>query len=754
MVYLLLLIVSISSVSYVSALPTLYETSTLLVILLLCCYRRHAIFACIVVGCLYGAWHGYCAVSSQWPDELDRQPLPIEGQVRGLVIHEGLTQRFYFEFEYQDRHYLVQLRWHNGEVRPGEIWRLNVKLKRPRGRVSPGTFDFQSYLLSQGVAASGSVVRSKFNERVGGGCADDWLGCIRTDLSQKMDESMDANYVGLAKALTLGDKTGISKEQRRILEQTGTIHLLAISGLHVGLVAVFGFQIGLFAIRLVQFLRPSFVSLGLASACSIGLALFYSLLAGFSLPTQRALIMVCVFHGAILLGRKVPVWLVWMWALLLVVVFDPLAVQSSGFWLSFGAVAVLLWCFVGYPSLPKWKGLLRAQWVIFIGLSIPSLLIFSGVSLSAPLANIIAITYVSLLVVPVLLIGLASVFWLPNAGNFLFVITATLLEWLVKFLQVINEWLPGFFYRALGEPSLLVVLIALLGAILYLSPIPLRLRLLAIPCLLPLWFPSPNRYPFAIHFLDVGQGSAVVLEINDQVYLYDTGPPYGMGNDAGEQVIAPFLRARGFNRIDGLWVSHNDSDHTGGLASLQRQFDVAQLWAGETLKGAQLCQQGQSWLLDDVSIKVLWPPALDDRSEHYLFSTPLKSNNYSCVLEIEAFGKRMLLTGDIEHRAEIALLISGHLPEKVDIFMAPHHGSKTSSGVDFLNHTQPELVVVTSGYKNRYGHPASSVTARYEQLGIEWVNTADSGTLSWVVDENENWQQSFARETRKRYWHD
>lgn len=761
-------------VSYWPRLPQTAELCAIGLVFLLSVYRRWLILAVFFLGVLYSCMYGHYRLYYQLPHILDHQVVPLEVEVLGLPKRSTRSTQFLVSATLLNNDEDIpaitgrmQLSWYKApELMPGDRWALSVKVKRLRGLVNPFVRDYQGYLFAKNIIATGQVKGEgeKLNET---SCRYFMISCWRYSVKQLLLTHLSPSTAGLAIALTVGDKSEIGAEHMHLLKETGTIHLLAISGLHIGLIAWLGFHIGLFILRLFQRYKPLSTHVTFAYVLSITMAIVYSLMAGFTLPTQRALIMIAVFYFSRCMYRQPPIGLSLAIALVFVAILDPLAATQPGFWMSFVAVAVLLWGFNGWrQSQNYWVNALKSQWVVFVGLFIPSIWLLGGISLSAPLANSIAITAVSLILLPLLLLFVAISIVIPSAAGLLLGLVDTLLYTLISFLQIVDVYIPGFSYRAFAQPSLLTVLLVFLAITLILSPLPRHYKWLAALCLIPIGLPDTERYPFAIHFLDVGQGTAIVIESGAQVAVYDTGPPIGEHSNATEQVLAPFLRARGYNLIDVLWVSHSDSDHSSGLRALAQQFLIAQLSEGEPdshkFEQARLgypCMQGQTYEWANVSFEVMWPPVLNRRLPHYpiphyLFADPLESNNFSCTVLIKAFGKQILLTGDIERRAEIALIVDNLIEAPIDVLLVPHHGSKTSSTDAFIDYLQPTEAIVTAGYKSRYGHPHPDIIDRYHKRGIDVHNTAITGALTLWVDEKGNWHKRNAATTERRYWHD
>jgi competence protein ComEC len=706
-----------------------------------------AIFALLGVAliCRRGHWLGFTLIgfawactSAQWALDdrlspaLDGQTLWVEGRVTGLPSSQNGTVRFQLE-ELQSRREELPARlrvsWYNGPpVMSGERWRLAIKLKRPRGLINPGGTDFEAWLLARRIGALGSV---KDGERLAPATGA-WRDAVRQRLL-----AVDAQgREGSLAALVLGDDSGVPRSDWQILQDTGTVHLLVISGQHVGLLA--GLVYGLISLLARLGLWPQRLPwLPCACLLAFAAALSYGLLAGFQVPVRRA----CIMIGMVLLwrwrfrhlGLGVPI-LVAVNGVLLV---EPLASLQSGFWLSFTAVAILMLVFSGrLGRWPWWQTWTRAQWMIAIGL-LPALLILGlPISLSGPLANLLAVPWISLLVLPLALLG-TVLLPIPVLAQPLLWLAGGLLDGLFQWLAWIAQWLPAW------QPPMVSGWhwwLVCLGALMVLLPSGVPLRPMGVPLLLlALWSP-PERIAHGraqVWQLDVGQGLAVLVRTRGHTLLYDTGPRLGE-MDAGERVVLPTLRKLGVERLDKMLISHAHLDHSGGAASLRRSLPVGTVIAGEADKmpGAQACTTGHQWQWDGVNFSLWrWPGAR-------------QSNPSSCVLLIEANGERLLLSGDIDASAERELLRT--LPQlQAHWLQSPHHGSRTSSSLAFLQALQLRGVLIPRGYGNSFGHPHREVLARYAALGLEVHDTALDGAIHLPLG---SFQGARGWRENRRFW--
>jgi competence protein ComEC len=392
------------------------------------------------------------------------------------------------------------------------------------------------------------------------------------------------------------------------------------------------------------------------------------------------------------------------------------------------------------------KQWLQVQWAITIGLAPAALFLFSQFSIVGPLANAIAIPAVSAVITPLALAAAVLPWDAPLE------LAAWLMQWLLQFL----EWcasLPAAVWQQ-HVPPLWCVLLALAGVLWLLAPRGVPWRATGLALMLPaVALPAPSPVPGTawVTTLDVGQGLAVLVRTANRALLYDAGPAFGIEADSGERIIAPYLRAAGVERLDAMIVSHNDTDHSGGAASVLENFEVAQMLsslpAGHPLlglaPGAQRCAAGQAWTWDGVRFEVLHPENAAAKAR--------KTNDLSCVLKVSAGARSMLLTGDIEKPAEAQLLARAPDALRADVLLVPHHGSRTSSSDAFLAAVRPSVAVVPVGYRNRFGHPNAEVLARLAPFRL--LRTDRDGAILVRIT-RQGIEISSERSRRRRYWHD
>ncbi|AFN78592.1 DNA internalization-related competence protein ComEC/Rec2 [Stutzerimonas stutzeri DSM 10701] len=668
----------------------------------------------LVWACLNAQW----ALDDRLPVDLDGRTFWLEGQVTGLPDRRGDVVRFELE-DIHSRHAglpsRIRLAWYGGpEIRSGERWRLAARLKRPSGMVNPSAFDYEAWLLARRIGATGTI---KAGERIAEAASS---GAWRDRLRQRLLTVEAHGRAGAIAALVVGDGSGLSTADWRVLQDTGTVHLMVISGQHVGMLAGLLYAVVLLLARWgiwPQRLPWLPWACGLAFAGALG----YGWLAGFEVPVRRACLMVAIVLLWRLRFRHLGVWLPLLIALVGVLMVDPLASLQPGFWLSFVAVALLIWIFRGRLGVPSWwRALLYAQWAMALGL-LPAMLVLGlPVSLSGPLANLLAVPWISVLVVPLALLG-SFLLWVPWLGEALLWLAGGLLAVLFELLALIAGWQPAWLASAL--PLWAWSLVAL-GTLVLLLPAGVPLRVLGTLLLAPLLF-APDSRPeqgrAEVWVFDVGQGLSVLVRTRDHALLYDAGPRYG-DFDIGERVVFPSLRQLGLERLDLMMLSHADSDHAGGALAIQRAMPVGAVLSGEPERlpaalDARSCRTGQRWTWNQVNFSVWrWPQATN-------------GNQASCVLMVEAAGERLLLTGDIDAQAERAL-VDGGMEVNARWLLAPHHGSNSSSSAVFLAAVAADGALISRSSHNAFGHPHPAVLKRLQNAGAELHDTAEHGALS------------------------
>ena len=627
---------------------------------------------------------------------------------------------------------------------PGETWRLRLRLRAPHGLRNPGTFDYETWLFQQGIVATGSVREDAANTRLAS--APPGLARVRAHLAERIGQALAGHpHTGMVRALALGDQGAITPAQWAVFRDTGTAHLAVVSGQHILMAAApaYGLTRWLWS-------RLPALALRLAAPRAAALALFgaataYGLLAGFTVPTQRALIMLAVFTGAVWWRReRSALWLL-LGALALVLTLDPRAALAPGTWLSFGAVACLYAGFGGrLGRLRAWQGLWHGQWVVTLGLAPVLLLAFGRLSWVAPAVNLILIPVFSIVLLPLILAGTLLAAIHPALGAPVLGLAAGLLSWGWTPWTLIAAW-PGA-AGSLPMPGLVGAGVMLAGTAWLLAPrgFPGRgvgLVLVLLVLLRPGW--QPEHGTLEAVMLDVGQGEAIVLRTARHVLLYDTGPRMGE-SDAVEWVIEPYLRGQGIERLDRVIISHPDTDHSGGADRLRRAMPVAD-WLGgghPSFPGTRACQAGMTWQWDGVRFEILHPDAG--------YRGP--DNDGSCVLQVLAPGGRLLIVGDLERSGEAALLDRGN-DVQADVLVVGHHGSAGASSPAFLAAVAPRWALVPAGHGNRWGFPAAAVRRRLARQGSVAIVSGDMGAVRVLLRPDKTIQMQSLRCRDARYWH-
>ncbi len=683
---------------------------------------------------------------------LEGRDITIEGTVDSFV--ERGDRRVRFEFEpsavvtpgigLRQLPKRLRLSWYAGDapVRAGERWRLTVRLKRPHGFANPGGFDYERWLFRKGIGATGYVRHREEKRRLA--AATPGLLMLRAALAGRIEQVAGERFGPLLSALAVGARHDIGEVQWQTLVATGTNHLMAISGLHVGLVAGLFYFLAGWLWRRSRRLPLLLATPRAAALAALAAAALYAAMAGFSVPTQRALAMLTAGLIALVLTRHQSASRALALALLVVLVVDPLAVLDAGFWLSFAAVAVILYG-ARRAGTKVWRWL-ALQGVISLAIAPLSLLMFQHASLISPLANLVAVPWVGTAVVPPLLAGVALLPLAEPLGSALISLAGSSLALLWPLLEWL-ESVPGArLFHAVPDPWLLVP--ALVGVAWLCAPRGVPARWVGLLWLAPLlWWPleRPPEGGFDFTLLDVGQGLAAVVETRGHLLLFDAGPRFGSGFDTGEAVVLPFLRQRGWRAIDTLIVSHGDIDHRGGVESILGAMEVERLLNGSGRRfGGRLgepCRAGQRWHWDGVDFEILSPPA----------GVRWNENDRSCVLRVAGEGGTLLIGGDIERRAESELARRGGIG--ADLLVAPHHGSDTSSTPPFIEAVEPEYVLFAAGYRNRWGFPRPQVVERYRAAGATVLATGGHGAILFEVGRQGYSDPVSWRHQRRRYWH-
>ncbi len=745
----------------------------------------------VVVAAALVAW-GLCGLrasvfaAGMLPPALEGRDVLVTGVISRMPQHHpaGLRLRFAVESATLNGQPvqlpgLVDVGWYGGQLadapedgspqaaapdtlRAGERWRMQLRLKAPHGLRNPGGFDYELWLWEQGVQALGTVRTSRHDpvpQRLGQTWqhpVEQLRQRVRDTVWQRLgtgQEVAPAGAAGVVVALLVGDQQAIERADWDVFRATGVAHLMSISGLHITMFSWLAVVLIGWAWRRSSRLCQSVPAPVAAGLGGLALAAAYAVFSGWGVPAQRTVLMLAVVLLLRLGGRRWPWPLVWLLAGAAVVAVDPWALLQAGFWLSFVAVGVL---YAGGPGAEpraqgvqpgRWAlGLWREQWLVSCALTPLVLVLFGQVSVVGLLANLLAIPWVTVVVTPLVMLGLA----VPPAWD--------LAAWALYGLMRGLQWLAAWPLTTVSVPSApwWAAAAGVAGGVLLVLRLPWSMRLLGLPLVLPvlLWqVPRPPAGAFELLAADIGQGSAVLVRTATHALLYDAGPQYSVESDAGHRVLVPLLRSLG-ERLDTVVLSHRDLDHTGGARA------VLDMQAQATLSSSlepthplvqqrpgMRCEAGQRWQWDGVDFEVLHPLAADYAAAA---AAGKKPNVLSCVLRIGAAdGTHALLAGDIEAAQEARLVAAG-AALRADWLLVPHHGSKTSSSDAFLAAVQPAVALVQAGYRNRFGHPATSVVQRYGRHGIRVVDSVHCGAAHWRS--GQPLRVDCERERAPRYW--
>ncbi|MEP6938285.1 MAG: DNA internalization-related competence protein ComEC/Rec2 [Rudaea sp.] len=683
-----------------------------------------------LLGMAWTLWRADAALAQRLPVALEGEEVLVVGALQGLPRIGEEPTRFDLAIE-SARHHgsavalegIVRVAWYTNapSIQPCERWRLLLRVRRPRGLVDPGAFDFERHALEAGIHALGYVREDARNERLGERalCIDR----LRARVSQGIAETLGAGApADLLRALAFGDQQAMDEREWAVARATGIPHLIAISGLHIALFAGFGviFVRGLW--KLFPRVTLRWPAPQIEALASIAFALSYGCIAGLGLPTRRALVMIGVLLAANLARRAHASVQGLAFAVVVLLAIDPACVLSAGFWLSFVGVAWLIFCLGGRGTVRHgWREMMLAQGVASIGLLPLTVWFFGQSSLVGPLANLVAVPAICFFILPAAVAGALLQLAIPWFGAPLLHLAGVAMSALWWLLERMAEWPAALCY--FEEPRAWSLVLAVLGALWLLAPRGVPGRVLGAALLLPLLVPARERLgdgEFEALMLDVGQGLSFVVRTREHVLVYDAGARFPSGFDLGEAAVVPTLHALGVARVDRLVISHGDNDHAGGAAAVLAAFPATPVSSGDPQRlpmAATQCLAGEHWRWDGVDFRVLHPRA------------PLsaRDNDRCCVIEVRSGSNALLLTGDITAAVE------GDVAEALQPFAAntvlqvAHHGSRTSSSVAFVAALRPRIALISAGYRNRFHHPHADVVSRYAASGSAILVSAEAG---------------------------
>ncbi|MEO5810736.1 MAG: DNA internalization-related competence protein ComEC/Rec2 [Rhodanobacter sp.] len=729
------LLCGVLAVQWLPLLPAPLPTALALLVpaLLLWPRRRWRWVVFVLLGVGWAIWRGTSAMDARLPRTLEGSDFEVVGTLADLPDRRPDAVRFTLNVEQATLagkpvalHGHVTVSWYGAAplLTPCSRWHLLLRLKRPRGLLNPGGRDSERSALERGVHARGYVREDPRNRQIVGGrwCVDRLRAAIASSVARYVSDPHDA---ALLQALAVGDTRGLQQHDWEVARANGVSHLIAISGFHVGVAAVFGVGVVWLLYQLWPRCALWLPRMQAEAAAALLVAGVYSALAGFGLPTVRTLLMIAVVALARCSRRGSRGGHSLALALWLILLVDPLAVLSAGFWLSFVGVGFLMLCLHarGHGVRAFLRELTTGQWVMTVSLLPLTLWFFGQASLVGAVSNLLAVPFVSFVIVPCALLGTLLLGLYPPLATPVWWLAGQLMHAQWALLEHMALWPGAHWY--LPSVHLGALVLAVVGALWLFLPRGIPLRWLGLLLFLPLLLPPltlPRAGEFQVWVLDVGQGLSVALRTRRHVLVYDTGARYPSGFDLGDAVVVPALHALGINHLDLLMISHADNDHAGGAAAVAAAFPDAVRYSGEVARmpvPMQPCVAGQAWQWDGVRFDVLNPPP---------GPVSKKRNDHSCVLLVAGRRGRMLLTGDISSRVE-PQVAAAVVPGVPPVLLVPHHGSKSSSSAAFLTALQPPFAVVSAGWRNRFGHPRPEVLARYANAGVPVLNTAVAGAI-------------------------
>lgn len=731
-----------------------------------------------VYGFMYAAGFATVRLSDALPKAWEQKNIEVVGVVASMPKKTVRGERFQFDVEQVITHgaqvpkhialnFYQGNTWHQAaekveiidqlkpsQFKAGQRWQFTVRLKRPHTTYNPQGYDFEAWALAHNIRAMGSIRKKSGMQKIS---TFVWRPSYIVEYCREkvgnriMQVIGEKPYAGVVRALVVGDGSQISVRDWDVYLRTGTNHLMSISGLHITMLAGLAYSLIAFFWRRFPNLVLRLPTRKAATIGGVVIALIYACLAGLSVPTQRTLYMLATFAVALLFSQRTPISRVLAVALMVVVLLDPWAVIAPGFWLSFSAVAFITFATIHRLKIRHWLvEAANTQWAVTLGLLPFLILMFGQASIASPIANAFAIPVISLLVVPLAILGaLLPIDFILHVSQSVLALCMHGLNWLAS--SPFATWQQA-------APPMWAALLSVVGVLWLLLPRGLPQRWLGLVLMLPMLVVAPVKLAegeMQVTVLDVGQGLSVVIKTATHTMVYDTGQKYHQESDVGSQIIVPYLRSHGIKQLDAMVISHDDNDHSGGAKSVLAKVPVTWITSSYTLPedsqpaSRQLkCHAGQVWVWDAVRFEVLYPHADIYQQNN------MKDNNKSCVIKVTSRYGSILLTGDIEKEAEQLLLQQQKARLKSDVMVAPHHGSKTSSTQDFINAVGAKHVIFTVGYLNRFKHPKPLITSRYLAHGATLHRSDHHGGIVIDFITQQTLQVNAWRSLAAKYWHD
>lgn len=689
-----------------------------------------------IISFIWTYLYAYHQLSWELPKKDEGQTVPITGYIESIPETTPQKTAFLFRLKKlnnQPAHGLAKLSWRYNKEKliVGDKWQFKVRLKQIHGLMNPGSFNYEAWAFQSGIRAEGYVVNSEENYLIKHQPLKNYINRLRQSLKEKLEAKIPQTNTSVwLIALALGERHNIPQEDWDVLRNTGTNHLMAIAGLHIGVMSGLIYFIVNFIWRRIPRLPLKLPAQHAASIAALIMAFIYSSLAGFIIPTQRAFIMVSIFLIVNLLKRNIPAWHAWGLALIIVLIMNPLTVLTESFWLSFGSVALIIYGMSArlFPKGIWWKWG-RVQWVIALGLIPFGFWLFQQCSLVAFVANSIAIPWVAFVIVPLTLLGCLFISTKISAAFLL--LADKNLSWLWKVLTYLSHFTWSSIY--LTMPNIFILMLSCLGVILLLLPKGFPGRWFGIIWLMPLFLYKPEvpkQGEAWFTLLDVGQGLSAVIQTHNHLLVYDTGAKLGDNFDMGNSVVVPFLRTLRVKTIDTLVISNGENDHLGGAFSVLKQMHVRQIKTSVPEDffqyHAERCLQNQSWNWDGVQFTFLYPS--EDKFN--------LGKNSSCVLKVSTQKKSLLLTSDIDKAVEKKLVQDEKNNLTNDVLLAPHYGSKNAFEGNFMKTVSPNIVLYSVGYRNRFHFPNEDVINFFQKNHVLQYNTIKAGSIKLTIEKN------------------